>query len=357
MIANRMLLLLSSLLLSLSIAAQSKTLNVFTWDGYVTEGEVKAINKILKDKGYDYSVKVIEPFASGPEQMFKVQRSGKADISFNTLNYINMQNRKIGKYLQAINVNSPRLSNYKALIPALKNIRFGKHEGKHYYLPWGGGAYGIWANMDILKESELPQSVTDLWDPKWKGRLSLTKGQIQPNIALVMMALGKAPFTLNEAERKEVMSLSKADGEIQKKTNELYANVGYFWDGAPDFSKKELVLVSSYGVGASAANRAGGNWKLLPLKEGNTVWLDTLNIHKDVKGKKLEAAEIFINYWLGKEVQTRVVNELGMVAASTKVTNPLLEQNAEFFKEKLFWPPWNKVADNVMSKISKAAMK
>ncbi|WP_019614249.1 ABC transporter substrate-binding protein [Psychromonas ossibalaenae] len=347
---------ITTFLLSHSVFAKDNKIRVFTWEGYVEAQEVQEINRILLQKGYGYKIEVIRPWAAGPEQMFEVLRKGKADISFLTLNYINMQSRRIGKILQPININSPRLPNYKRLIPALKDIPFGMHKGQHLYVPWGGGAYGIWANMSVLKEKELPVSVKDLWSPKWKGRLSLTAGQVQPNISLVMLALDKPPFYLNDVKRHELQLLTTVNSEIQVKTNQLYANVGHFWDAGPDFSKKDLVLVSSYGIGASAENRQGGKWKLLPLIEGNTVWLDTINIHKSVNGRKLEAAEIFINYWLGAKVQNRVVNDLGMVSASLDVSNPLLSADPDFFKQGFFWPPWEKQADNVMRSISDNAM-
>ena len=348
---------LTFFLLLTAPALAGETINVFTWDGYVEPQEVTAINKILKEKGYDYTVTVISPLAEGPEQMFTVLRKGKADISFLTLNYINMQNRRIAQLLQPINTSSPRLPNYQKLIPAMKDIPFGMDKGKHLYVPWGGGAYGIWANMNVLEEGELPKSIKDLWDSKWQGKLSLTNSQIQPNLALVMMALDKPPFALNDASRDELRAAVRNDGEVQQKTNALYANVGKFWGGVPDFNDPTLQLVSSYGIAAAAANKAGGNWKLLPLTEGNTVWLDTINIHKGVSGKKLEAVEIFINYWLSPPVQKRVVDGLGMVAASTEVSNPLLDADPNFFKEGFFWPPWKKQADNIMLKISKTAQK
>ncbi len=111
-----------------------------------------------------------------------------------------MQKGKTANLLQPINVSSPRIPNYQNLIPALKNIPHGIVDGKMLYVPWGGGAYGIWANMKKLTDAELPVSVNDLWNPKWKGHISLTEGQIQPNISIVMLALGKPPFYLNEAD-------------------------------------------------------------------------------------------------------------------------------------------------------------
>ena len=86
--------------------------------------------------------------------------------------------------------------------------------------------------------------------------------------------------------------------------------------------------------------------------------LRTINFHKGLKGKKLEAAEIFLNYFIGKEVQDRVVRGLGMVSASTLMTeNVFMNENPDFFEEKMFWPPYDVRADNIMLKVSNQAMK
>jgi len=232
--------------------------------------------------------------------------------------------------------------------------------GKPLYIPWGGGAYGIWANMNKLKESDLPTSVADLWQAKWRGQLGLSSGQIQPNIAIASMAIGKSPFYLNDMA-KSGQSLGnefKSGSSLLKKVTGLYQQVGQFWTTGPDFNDPKITLLASYGIAASAANKAGANWKIINFKEGNSVWLDTLNFHKDVKGRKLEAAEIFANYYIDKKIQSWLVNDLGMVAASSLVdSNPLIDENPEFFDVKMFWPPYQRSADNIMLKISNAAMK
>ncbi|MEQ6885425.1 PotD/PotF family extracellular solute-binding protein [Salicola sp. Rm-C-2C1-2] len=342
----------------MATAQTGKTLNVFTWEGYVLPEEVEAVNKLLERKGYDYRVQVIEPWAEGPSQMFDVMRSGNVDISFLTLNYIKMQGGKIQSLLQPINTDSPRLTNYDALNDDLTQISMGMDNGEPLYIPWGGGAYGIWANMDKLSKDELPQSVNDLWNDRWEGKLSLTKGQIQPNIALALMAQGKEPFYINElaGDRAGLGKYSKADTALQRKVNALYDQVGNLWSDGPVFSD-DLLLVASYGPGVSAHNAEGGNWELVPFEEGNTVWLDTINFSSELSGRKLEAAEIFANYFIGKKVQERVVEGLGMVAASSKVdSNPLIEDNPNFFDSAMFWPPYDSKANNVMKIISDRAM-
>lgn len=357
---KRLVLCIVAFLFCISLA-QAEALRVFTWEGYVEPHEVKAVNALLKDKGYgDYTVEVISPWAEGPEHMFKILRAGKADVSFLTLNYIKMQSDKIAKLLQPINTSSPRLTNISALSPALTAIPMAMRDGKPLYLPWGGGAYGIWANMDKLKQSDLPTSVKDLWDPKWKGKLALSSGQVQPNVAIAALAMDKAPFYVNDmaADRGGLAKESEIDSPLQQKMNSLYAQVSQFWPGGPDFKDPKVLLVASYGIAASAINAEGGNWSLVNFKEGNTVWLDTINFHQSVTGRKLEAAEIFANYFIGKEVQERVVNGLGMVAASSLVDkNPLIDANPNFFSVEMFWPPYKKAADNVMLLVSERAMK
>ena len=79
----RLLISIAIVFLSFIGLSQAEPIRVFTWEGYVEPGEVNAVNTLLKEKGYsEFTVEVIKPWAEGPEQMFKVLRAGKADISF-----------------------------------------------------------------------------------------------------------------------------------------------------------------------------------------------------------------------------------------------------------------------------------
>lgn len=356
---RRLLVGVLALFAGLATARAEKTLNVFTWEGYVLPGEVEAVQQLLEKKGYDYRVQVTRPWAEGPSQMFDVMRSRDVDISFLMLNYIKMQaGGRVAELLQPINIHSPRLSNYSALNEDLTQLPMGMKDGKPLYIPWGGGAYGIWANMDKLSEDELPESVNDLWNERWKGKLSLTRGQIEPNIALALMALDKPPFHINDLadDRQALLRYSRPDTALQRKVNALYDQVGEFWDKSPSFSD-DLLLVASYGPGVSARNGEDSNWKLIPFEESNTVWLDTINFSADLSGRELEAAEIVANYFIGKKVQERVDEGLGMVAASQAVErNPLVEETLDFPDPAMCWPPYDQKANNVMEIISDRAM-
>ena len=229
--------------------ADDNILHVFTWEGYVTEQDIVAVNLLLEKTGNPVRVEVIKTWAEGPDQMFNILRSGVADLSFLTLNYIKMNQEKTAKLLQPIDTS--QLPNYSKTLPALRELPMGMVNGKPLYVPFGGGAYGIWANTKKISQGDMPKSINDLFDSKWKGHLSLTKGQIQPNIALALMAAGKPPFYINDlvvqGNRDELVKLTAKSGELQDKLSKLYGQVGAFWDGAPTFSE-DLTLVASYGL-------------------------------------------------------------------------------------------------------------
>jgi len=337
-------------------------LRVLTWDGYVLPEEVKEVNRILTKRGYPHSIKLISPYAEGAEQMFRLIREKKCDIMFLTLFFIKMQGEKTSKLLQHINVNSPRLTNYKYLLPTVKSIPMGLEENqKPLYIPWGGGTYGFYADMKKVKEHEVPKSVKDLWNNKWRGKISLNIAQPWYNIGLVLMALDKQPFYINElilsGKRSKALHLCDPQGAIQRKTNELYMQAGHFWVKAPEF-RDELLIVTSWGPEIMRENNKGGKWKFLEFKKGYMLWLDTICFAKGLEGKKLEAAEIFANYFIGKKVQSRVAVGLSMVAVSSLAeSNPIIEKNPNFFLQEMFVPPYTKIADNLMQIVSNRALK
>ncbi|MGP9826053.1 ABC transporter substrate-binding protein [Ectopseudomonas khazarica] len=356
-----MLKLMAALWLTLGMvqcATAEQILRILAWEGYVSATDLVAINRTLADQGLAVKAEVIDPYAEGPEQMFMLLRAGRADLSFLTLNYLKMQQGRMTGLLQAID--PTRLSRYKQLLPQLANLDMGMDGERLLYVPFGGGTYGIWANMQKLNKDELPRHLSDLLQPRWRGKLSLTSGQVQPNVAMAFLALGEPPFVLHDlmraGKRKDAKLLAAAGSPAQDFLDRLYAQVDEFWLSAPQFRDEQL-LVASYGPEIAARRALGEHWQHVELAEGDTAWLDTMNIAKGVSGEKLQSAYVVIDYFLSEEVQRRVVQKLNMVAVVSNVDNPILAANPELFSAERFWPPYDRTADNLMLKMSTQAMR
>ncbi|MGP9826092.1 ABC transporter substrate-binding protein [Ectopseudomonas khazarica] len=356
-----MLKLMAALWLSLGMvqcAEAEQTLRILTWEGYVTAEDLVVINRDLAERGLAVKAEVIEPYAEGPEQMFMLLRAGRADLSFLTLNYLKMQQGRMTDLLQAIDPTRLRLFNQ--LLPQLAHLDMGKDGARLLYVPFGGGTYGIWANMQKLNKDQLPQRLSDLLQPHWKGKLSLTSGQVQPNIAMAFLALGEQPFLLHDlmraGRRKEAKLMAAADGPAQYFLDRLYTQVGEFWESAPQFGSDQL-LVASYGPEITDRRKRGEDWQRVEFVEGDTTWLDTMNIVKGVSGDKLDAAYLVMDHFLSEAVQRRVVQELNMVAVVSSVDNPMLAANPELFSTERFWPPYDRTADNLMLNMSRHALR
>lgn len=341
-------------------ARADETLNILTWEGYVTPEDVSTVNALLQKEGYAIEVKVISPYAQGAEQMFTLMRGGKVDISFLTLFFIKMQGEKASKIIQPIQTESPRLGNYKHLLPELTQIPMGMRGNEILYLPFAGGSYGFYANHKTVSAADIPQSWSDLFAPRWKGKYSLNKSQVWYNVAIASIALGYKPYYLNDMAnaryRLRVIEETRTGSPLAEKLQALYAGAGDFWDTAPTFAP-HLDMVSSWGTEVAQANRDGGDWRKITFKEGDLVWMDTINFMAHLRGKKLEAAEIVANYFIGREVQSRVARELSLVAVSKlAATNPIWKNNPHFFTRGAFVPPYNTYVDNLMTHMSNTAL-
>ncbi|CAM3325552.1 ABC transporter substrate-binding protein [Shewanella violacea] len=343
-------------------AQADNRLRVLTWEGYVTQEDVGKVNALLKKQGYKYRVEIVSPYAQGADQMFDLIRAKQCDITFLTLFFIKMQKEKTAKLIQAINIKSPRLTNYAHLYPNLIELDMGMNsKNQPLYIPWGGGIYGFYINRNKVIEEQVPQSVNALWLDKWKHKFSLNKSQEWYNLGLALMKQNLSPFSLYQAlqeeDRQRVRQISDPKGQLQQELSSLYSAAGDFWETAPKFHP-DLLIVSSWGPDIYAENAKGANWQLIDFKEGHMAWLDTINFVKGLEGRKLEAAEIFANYFISKQVQTRVSRELSMVPASKLApANTMLGDAMSILKENMFVPPYDHSSYEIMKKMTDKASK
>lgn len=246
-------------LLSLNVMAK-EPLRILTWEGYIQPKDVKKVDQLLAEQGYPFYIELIKPYADGAEQMFDQIRSQNCDVSFLTLFFIKIEREQTAKLLQPINTSSPRLFNYSKLLPSLTQIDMGLNsKNQPLYIPWGGGAYGFYADHNQLSPEQIPQTVSDLWLDKWRGKFSLNKSQVGYNFGLALMSMGKSPFYLyqltQQEKHSEIRKLIREEGVLQTCLNTLYQNAGHLWTSVSEF-KPGLSIISSWGPEVKSENQA-----------------------------------------------------------------------------------------------------
>lgn len=329
------------------------TLNVLEWEGYISPF-ADEFRQYARDKGMDVELKIITPYITNSEQIFKELRARKADLVTPTHNYYKMNQDKLFQVLQPLDYG--QLHNYAKLLDSLKNASYDKLQGSKYSVPLLGGSYGLAFNQDKVSE---PDSWQVLWDPANKGRYAVTEDQFEANLYLTMLALGYPPQSFYDVDSGQFNQ-----DQVQQKLNQLVQNAGSFWGGMADPDKmKELRYVTTYWFGVAAANDQGQNWRLANPREGQTVWLDTMAIGKDVEGEKLKAAYLLMDFMISEPIQKKILEMYGSIIVNGKTAELLDDDTARakrvgdesFFVEEMFWQPLSTRTRNIYKEMWKKA--
>lgn len=349
--------LIGSVMAAVALQAAPIELKVLEWEGYISPF-AEDFTAYAKGKGKDITLKIVEPYITNPDQIFNAARRGEADVVTPTHNYFKMSKGKLMKTLIAIDTS--RLSNYPNITESLRNATYDENKGKKYSVPLLGGSYGLAYNVDKIKET--PASWEVLWDSANKGKFSLTNDQFEANLYITMLALGYPAESCYDIDKAEFDA-----AKVQDKLNALVANSGPFWGGMPYADDmKELNYVTDYWFGVADANSKGQNWKFATPKEGQTVWLDTMSISKDIESEteKLEAAYMLVDFMISPEVQKKLHEMYGSVIVNAKTADIMSDEQKTasfvgdpgFFKEEYFWKPLTDRTRNTYKQMWKKAL-
>ena len=334
----------------------SVELKILEWEGYISP-YANDFQKYAKSKGIDVSIKIIKPYISNPDQIYKAIRAGEVDIVTPTHNYYKMDNNRLLNLLSPIDLD--RLKNYPNITNSLKNRSFDLYKGERYSVPLLGGSYALAYNSEKVKE---PDSWNVLWDIKNKGKISITDEQFEANLCSTILALG---YKTDSCFDIDMGNLDLK--EVRQKLNKLVLNTKVFWKGIPDTKKmRELHYITDYWFGVSLANKEGQKWKIANPKEGQTVWLDTIAISNKIKDKKkLDATYLLLDFMISPKIQKKIYKMYGSVIVNTKTAQFMSEDevkksyvgNESFFNEDYLWKPLSSRTRNAFKILWQDALK
>ncbi len=293
-------------------AAQAVTLHYFTWSDYVGPELIEAFERQAGVKV------VVDTFSSNEELLAKLQ-SGAAGYDVVVPSDF-MVAIMIGQGLLA-ELDPAKVPNARLLEQNLQQLPF--DPSHRYSVPYLWGTVGIGYDSTVFPTP--PDSWSVLWDPRYKGKISMLNDQREV-FGAVLRSMGRSLNTRDPS----IIEQAKDRLIRQKPLVKTYASEHY--DHL--LASGEVVLAHGWGGPVARAMVERPSIKFTVPKEGGTVWADCLVVLKSSAQKDL--AMRFINYLMDSSVAAKTSERL-LFAAANREARGLVR--AEVRSNPAIYPP------------------
>jgi spermidine/putrescine-binding protein len=292
---------------SISAMEASQTLNILTWETYDNQ---PWLNEFKKRTG----ITVHATNVGSPAEMFAKTKAnpGQYDIVYATSGWFD-------NYVKSnllLPIVESRVKNVKQLKLGFNWRAATSVKGKNYAIlyNWGDQPLG-WLpkfvpgkyNLSKYKHHGILDDWNVLWDPQFKGKVSIFDDptSVEPMIPL---ALGfKNPYKLND---QQFSAFSKKLLELRPQVKRLTSG---FNDQTNQFASGEAIIGYINNIASVVALQKSGHVLAINniVKQGTPAWSDNMAITREGGAHKLDAVYEFINYSLSIPWQARFIATSG----------------------------------------------
>jgi putative spermidine/putrescine transport system substrate-binding protein len=316
---------------------QAGTLNMIAWQGYTEKQWVAPFEK-------SSGCKVHAKYAGSSDEMVALMRTGGGG-QYDLVSASGDASLRLiyGKDVQTVDTSKiPDFKNFGKTFQSPPNNTVG---GKHYGISLQWGPNTLLYNTKKVKPA--PTSWASLYDPKYKGKITVPDNPIQiADAALYLMktqpSLGiKDPYELNKAQFTAATNLLKKQKPLVKK----------YWATATDeidlFKNGDAVIGASWPYQTNTLITQKAPVKDLVPKEGATGWLDTWMVSS--KTKNIDCAYKWLAWISTPKVQAQQAIFFGETPVNSKAC-PIMDKLAKgscaqyhanaplkYFKQVYFW--------------------
>ncbi len=269
-----------------------RTLHYFTWSDYVGP---ELIESFEEQSGVKV---VVDTFSSNEELLAKLQSGATGyDVVVPSDFMVAIM---IGQGLLA-ELDIAKIPNAELIADNLQHLAFDPTH--RYSVPYLWGTVGIGYDSTVFPTP--PDSWSVLWDPRYKGKISMLNDQREV-FGATLRSMGQS---LN-ARDPSVIEQAKDRLIRQKPLVKIYTSDHY----DQLLASGEVVLAHGWGGPVARAMQERPSIKFIVPKEGGTVWSDCLVVLKTSSQKDL--AMRFINYLLDSSVAAKASERLLFAAAN-----------------------------------------
>ncbi len=278
---------------------KGQTLNVFSWSGY---HDKKWIAEYEKLRGVTVNVQLI---GGVPDAFAKVKASPDSfDIVLATSGWLE-------NYADAgliVPIDESKLPNLKNVTNELKWRNATEYKDTNY------GVLYTWGDEPLCwtpAKSPTLNSWRDLYDPRFKGKVSLVDDPTTVMPFIPIMLGFPDPFNLDDAQ---FAAMKKALMDLRGQVTHVSASID---DQTADFASGQVVAGVLYNIVTLVTLRKDGiKLKKVIPKEGAAAWSDNYTLTKAGQ-KKADLAYDFMNYTLSVPWQARLAADTGNTSVLT----------------------------------------
>jgi spermidine/putrescine transport system substrate-binding protein len=298
-------------------------LTISNWPGYIDPGPKGTVAEFEQEAGVE--VEYIDDIGSNVGFFGKLQPqldrgdSGGRDI-FVVTDWMAKRMYDLG-YLQELD-HADLQTVFDNISPQFEESA--NDPERKFMIPWQGGLSGIWVDTNKAPEIE---SVADLFDPKYEGRVILLE-EMRDTLPLVLQSEG---VDVEEATKEDwLAAIDKIDqavdsGQIRDITDQAYTE---------DLTAGNVVAAIGWSGDASLIGREGVEWR--KPTDGCDTFFDQMVI--PVGAPNTAAALEFMNFVYRPEVQVDIAAWVNYVQPVEGVQELMAKQDPKLAKDPLIFP-------------------
>jgi putative spermidine/putrescine transport system substrate-binding protein/spermidine/putrescine transport system substrate-binding protein len=306
-------------------------LNFMVWEGYTDTLFTKPFEEAC-------GVKVNATYMGSSDDLVAKLRAGGAQ----TIDLVSPSSDALTQIIEA-NLAAPitlaRIPSFDDLMPSFRALTIAKKDGNTFGVPWAFGPNPLIYNT--AKITAAPNSWNDLWDPKYRGKLSM-----QDDIATLWM-VAQALGMDDPKDRSHIYNLSDEElAKVKARMLELKPNIRKYWATAGDmtqlFQSGEIVAGEGWPLMTAQLRGAGFPAGEVIPAEGTTAWADHWVLTSGAKN--LDAAYAWLEYTaqpftqkLLADVTNYIVANPGAKSYMTKDQVAVQRDIADYGDKVNFW--------------------
>jgi spermidine/putrescine-binding protein len=323
---------LAALCLVSSCRKPAPTLSLLVWEGYADPSFIQGFEATCY-------CKVVAAYMGSSDELVAKLRGGAAS-NYDVISPSSDVATMLSRSGLAAPLDLAKIPNYSQLSAKLTSMPLVKNNDQVYGVPLTWGPNPLLYDKTAFPER--PAAWAELWDPKYRNKLSLWDDLSSVYMAAQVLGLGRQDPTA-------IYNLSDAQlVQVKAKLITLKPNVRKLWTTGGEltnlFQNHEVIAAMGWPLVTNQLRKAG-----LPIEEeipaeGTTGWIDHLMITSSSENKDLAYA--LLNYMISAQTQKQLSDVTGYIPANPQAASLMtpdqrhglhLDDIDSYQKQIVFW--------------------